>query len=147
MHHYKSCGLDNVWLKNGYQTKSTSYGDAVSIHNIDGLHKAIACSIVKKPGQLTGKEFKFLRIEMDLSQSAIGVLMEKSSQSVAKWEKGQIPLPRLADKAIRDMYLESVGDSPIAGLLSELAKIDRKIHELHIELEETERGWDCAVAA
>ena len=39
MIHYTSCGLQNIWLKNGYEVIETAYGKATSIHDVEGLHK------------------------------------------------------------------------------------------------------------
>lgn len=147
MYHYTACGLDNIYLRNGFVIKETPSGTTVSIHNLDGLHKAIANNIITKDSPINGKEFKFLRIEMDLSQSAIGALMEKSDQTIAKWEKGEIPVPRLADTAIRNLYSESAEKGPIQGLLTKLKDLDRKYHETMIQLEEAEGGWHIADAA
>lgn len=46
-YHYVTSGLSNVWLKNGFSVKETEYGRSVSIHDIEGLHKAIGLYIVK----------------------------------------------------------------------------------------------------
>jgi len=43
MYHYTECGLDNVWLANGYRQR----GDAVSIENSEGLHEAILHLLAK----------------------------------------------------------------------------------------------------
>jgi len=42
MYHYTLCGLDNVWLENGYQVRETSYGQGISVHDVEGLHEVIA---------------------------------------------------------------------------------------------------------
>lgn len=147
MYQYTACGLDNIWLKNGFEKHSTSYGDGVAIHNLDGLHRVIALEIIKSTLPLTGKEFRFLRIELDFSQKIVADLMDKTAQAVATWEKGTVTLPRLADKAIRDMYMESIGEGSVAGLLAELAKLDREVHELKIELEEVSGSWAASQAA
>jgi len=147
MYKYTACGLDNIWLKNGYEKHSTGHGEGVAIHNLDGLHQAIAIEIIKSTLPLTGKEFRFLRIELDLSQKVIADLMDKTAQAVATWEKGTVSLPRLADKAIRDMYMESIGEGSIAGLLADLAKLDREVRELKIELEEISGSWAASQAA
>ncbi|MBS54988.1 MAG: transcriptional regulator [Oceanospirillaceae bacterium] len=141
MYHYTMCGLENVYLKNGYEQKETPSGKVVSIHDLDGLHKAIGKGLATKDSELTAKEFKFLRGELDLSQRTLGMLMEKSDQIIAKYEKGEQAIPRLVDKSIRDLYMESIGEGPIANLLQKLAQLDRKNRELTLELEETESGW------
>ena len=69
MYHYTMCGLDNVWLENGYTEKKTAYGNAVSIDAVEDLHRVIALSLCDKPHRLTGKEFRFLRPTMNTSQS------------------------------------------------------------------------------
>ena len=40
MYHYKECGLQNVWLENGYFIQKTKHGKAVSFHDVEGLHQA-----------------------------------------------------------------------------------------------------------
>lgn len=62
MHHYTECGLDNVWLANGFTKKKTAYGEAVSITHADGLHQLLAEDLINKHARLTGKEFRFLRV-------------------------------------------------------------------------------------
>jgi len=147
MYQYTACGLDNIWLKNGYEISESPDGRGVSIHDLDSLHKLIAEGVVNKPAPLNGKEFRFLRMEMDLSQKAVGDLMDKTDQMIARWEKGSNAVPVLADVAIRNLYMESIGKTPIAGLLKELSHLDRQIHELKIELEETQQGWKYEACA
>jgi putative transcriptional regulator len=147
MYHYKSCGLDNIYLVNGFDVHETADGKTYGIHNFDELHKAIAIGIAKKAAPLTGKEFRFLRVELDLSQKSMGDLMEKSEQTIANWEKGNRRISRLADAAIRNLYLDSIGEGEIGGLLKKLAQLDRRIHEYQLQLEETKEGWklkECA---
>lgn len=147
MYHFTECGLDNIYLRNGFDEVETAEGRAVGIHALEQLHRVIAEGIVNKAGFLTGKELRFLRIELDLSQKALGDLMGKSDQMVAKWEKGESAIPILADKAVRDLYMESIGKGAIAGLLKELSQLDRQYHELKYELEETREGWTLKTSA
>ena len=87
MYHYKGAGLENVYLENGYQ--EVMYGDekATSVEDIEGLHLAIAGVLVEKSSPLSGQEFRFLRVEMGLSQLALSKLLRVSDQTVAAWEK------------------------------------------------------------
>jgi len=48
--HYTACGLDNVWLANGFTIKETKYGKGVSIDDVDGLHRLLASNLVEKKG-------------------------------------------------------------------------------------------------
>ncbi|MCW7556502.1 hypothetical protein NX722_28470 [Endozoicomonas gorgoniicola] len=147
MYHYTACGLDNIYLKNGYQKNSSPSGEGISIHDMDGLHMAIAKGLVNMEAPLQAKEFRFLRIELDLSQKALGNLLDKSDQIIAMWEKGTQAIPVLADKAIRDLYMESIGEGAVAGILNKLAELDRQYHELVLNLVETGEGWDVEIQA
>jgi len=149
MYHFKECGLENVHLVNGYEEIETPSGKAVKFQDLDGLHQAISKWIVEKAEPLNGKEFRFLRVELDLSQKALGGIMEKSDQTIANWEKGIDPVPVLADKALRDLYSESINTLPIAGLLKRLSEVDRELHEklITLKLLEHERHWEIQECA
>ena len=73
--HYTACGLDNVWLANGFKFKSTRHGNAVAVRDVEGLHQLIAITLIDKPGRLTGKEFRFLRTQLGLSQEALATML------------------------------------------------------------------------
>ena len=45
---YRHCGLENVYLVNGYTIKDSPYGEAISIHDMDGLHRAIGMYLVRE---------------------------------------------------------------------------------------------------
>lgn len=146
MYRYKESGLDNVFLKNGYEIKESPYGELVSIHNMDGLHKTIAESIVQySPTPMNDKEFRFLRIELDLSQRTLAEILGRKEQTVSLWERGERKVPRDCDLLLRAMYQERVsGSSHVKALFDQLSKIDREITRL--ELEEKESG-DWGIAA
>jgi putative transcriptional regulator len=140
-YHYKTSGLDDVYLLNGYEV--IKYGDeeAISIHDIDGLHQVISLALVQQEARLTGREFRFLRIELDLSQKALAVWFDMTDQSVANWEKKD-RVPQWADMIIRALYVESLGeDSEVRGTLEMLSKVDRAIHRGEIFVKESEEGW------
>ena len=146
MYHYKHCGLSHIFLKNGYE--ESTYGDSITVafHDIDGLHRAITKRLINADAPLSGEEFRFLRIELDLSQKAIGELMDKTDQAIAKWEKDDA-VPVLADAAIRNLSQERLDGTAIAGLLDKLKNLDRRRHEVTIQLNETEEGWQYSECA
>ena len=47
-HHYTQCGLGNVYLRNGFEVVSTKYGEAIRIHDMDGLHGAIGMYLIRE---------------------------------------------------------------------------------------------------
>jgi DNA-binding transcriptional regulator YiaG len=100
MYHYTQCGLDNVWLQNGYRTEVTPYGRAVAVHDVDGLHALLAAKLVEKPGQLTGKEFRFLRSWLGLTQEALAQQMGVTEGAVSLWERKDT-VPSVNEKMLR----------------------------------------------
>lgn len=144
-YHYTESGLTNVWLTNGYTVRNTRYGEGVSIHDVDGLHRAIARILANKP-HLTGAEVRFLRKEMGMSQRGLGGLLGVSDQAVALWErKGR--LPKTADRLLRLIYVEhDKGNAPIVSFIERLNDLDRKDQE-RIIAEEAGEGWQARIAA
>ena len=141
MHHYTDGGLDNVWLVNGYSIRRTPYGQAVSIHDIDGLTRAICLALTDKRGVLTGKEFRYLRqAGMSLSQVALGKLLGADAQSIARWEKtGRVP--KWANKLLRLVYIAHAnGDEPIRIAVERASTVERLIAQ-RILVREREGHW------
>lgn len=125
-YHYTRCGLDNVWLLNGYHTEDLGeYGQTVVVENVDELERVIAQGLTHLDRPLTGAEFRYLRTMLDISQTAMGRLLGKDGQTIARWEgrkrKAIVPF---ADAAIRQRYLESIGEpSLFSGIQDRLAEL------------------------
>jgi DNA-binding transcriptional regulator YiaG len=143
MYHYRESGLGNVYLKNGFVLEDhPDYGQLVSISNAEGLHKTIGNAIAGKTAPLTGDEFRYLRVELNLSQKALGDLFDVSDQTVARWEKEETEIPRTAELVIRNYFLQSkFGDTKIKELTDKLASLDAEKIMLDIYLEETQETW------
>ncbi len=145
---YQECGIDNVCLVNGYEFVDTPRGLGVMIENVEGLHRAIGYHLVNEKKRLNGQEFRFLRHELNLTQSSLGKLVDVSDQSVARWEKGETPVPGGADKVIRMLYTEHIGGNErITEILARLAELDELLDEEMSFFEDTEEGWQLADAA
>ncbi|MEO8546523.1 MAG: hypothetical protein ABI434_23245 [Burkholderiaceae bacterium] len=153
MYHYTDGGLRNVWLANGYQVKQTPYGEAVAIHDGDGLTEAICIALTQKIGILTGVEFRYIRSAgMLLSQPALGKIMGIDGQSIARWEKSG-KVPRWADKLIRLFYAAHArGNEPIRQAVDRVKTVERLVKQ-RIVVQENRGHWkpsveeDDAVAA
>jgi len=105
--HYKNCGLENVWLLNGYKSHETKYGTGYSYEDIDGLYKAIAVAVCTSNLEITPEAFRFLRKRLKYSQEEIGKECGCTSQAVAKWEKGTSGIPVAASRLLRLVCLAS----------------------------------------
>ena len=106
MYHFTESGLRYVYLHNGYHEEVFDDELYFSITELDRLQKAIALSIVHSHSSMTHEEFRFLRKEIDASQSQLAALFEVSEQTVARWEKAETGLPRTSDVALRSLYCE-----------------------------------------
>jgi DNA-binding transcriptional regulator YiaG len=106
--HYVECGLDNIYLRNGFTKEMLDGEEYLSVEDIDGLHKAIGLHIVLEKKAPTGKELKFLRGELDMTQSDLARVLSVTDQSVARWEKGQSEPNGPAVLALRLIYLLSL---------------------------------------
>ncbi len=143
MYHYTECGLKNVWLKNGYAIRKTSYGEGVSIQDVEGLHKFIGQSIARRP-KLTGPELRFLRKEMGMSQKALAAFVGTSEQNVSLWERrGRVP--QAADRLIKLAFLETVDGGSV-----EIRRIIERLNDLDATAQEKmrlEKGKEWRKAA
>jgi DNA-binding transcriptional regulator YiaG len=102
---YRSCGLDDIYLVNGFDIEEDDGEKYVTIRDIDGLHMAIGKHLVLYRKALSPKEIKFLRKTMDLTQQELAEQLGKTSQSVARWEKGETEIPATAEKLLRVAFL------------------------------------------
>lgn len=142
-YHYTQCGLDNVWLANGY---SVSKDGHVRINDMLGLHNVIGMALVNKGSILGAKEVRYIRHHMDLSQTTFGARLGVTYQSVMGWEKGET-LTESMDKFIKTTYysfLNRDGNKSVYDFFTELAEIDAQEHDDEIKLKEVDDRWDLA---
>ena len=140
-YHYTECGLDNIYLLNGFDSVETSHGRSIVIEDVDGLHDAIGRYLIHEKKKLDGREVRFLRLELGLSQSSLGILLGVDEQSVARWEKGQTAKFAAAEKIIRALYSEHVGgNEKISEFLKQLADLDEILTD-ELSFTDTEEGW------
>lgn len=125
MYRYQESGLDDVWLVNGYKRSRTPYGAGVAIVDIDGLHKAIAMRLTRKPGSLSPQEFRFLRKQLGLSQEALGEWLGSDVQAIARWEKGKSGIPGASDRLLRALCeRHAKGEADILEIVERLKDTD-----------------------
>lgn len=147
MYQYKESGLDNIWLVNGFHMHETPYGKGVSIDNADELHQVIGYSIVNGSAKIRPEEFRFLRVQLGLSQKALGELMGVDQQSIARWEKGRTKegIPGPAEKLIRIVYLEFLNQEPhVLQICENLADLDERDFAKKRKFEDYNGDWRLA---
>jgi putative transcriptional regulator len=109
-YHYKECGLDYIYLAGGFHYVDGPGGRRqVVIKNIDQLQEAIGRMLIEDKKNLSGREIRFLRHEMLMSQATLAKLLEVSEQAVHRWEKGKTgQVPKPAEALIRLLYREHI---------------------------------------
>jgi DNA-binding transcriptional regulator YiaG len=147
--HYTACGLDHVYLVDGFTREQIDGEDAVTIEDLDGLWKAIGLALVKGRKTLAPKEVRFLRHHMDLTQAELGEELRVSDQTVARWEKGETPVSGPADVALRLLFLLSDAAQPeghrvlehVIKMLDDLRERDEEEHPAPITLHHAKK-WE-----
>ena len=144
--HYTDCGLDNIYLINGFEIIETKEGEEILIHDINGLHKTIGMILISKPGMLSGQEIRFIRHTLDLSQKALASIIGVDYQTILRWEKNETPIRKTADRFIRAIfycYVNKNGNT--FEKINEIADLDSnestfsKVEK--IKFEETAHEW------
>jgi DNA-binding transcriptional regulator YiaG len=143
MYQYRDCGLDNVWLSGGFERSDSPYGEVVFVRDMDGLHQCIAQCLVSKAGPLSGPEFRFLRTELDLSQSAMGLLCGRDERTVRSWESSEEGICEPANTIVRFVYTQrhepAARFEAVSKAIHALQLADKRIFEL--KLQATASGW------
>jgi DNA-binding transcriptional regulator YiaG len=130
--HYRACGLDNIFLLNGFEREEVDGEEYVTIHDMDGLWKAIGIHLVLHQKTLNPQEVRFLRRHMKMTQAELAKDLRVTDQTVARWEKGEANIPGPADFALRTAFLLSPAAQP------EGKKIVQEIIERFRELSDTD---------
>jgi DNA-binding transcriptional regulator YiaG len=148
-YHFTECGLDNIYLVNGFEITKNNDDEEIFIHDIHGLLKTIGMMLVTKQGLLIGNEIKFIRTTLDLSQTALARSIGCSYQTILLWEKDKTPISNTADRLLRIIFFEYLNPeknrkiyeliNEIADLEAEFASSQQKINK--IEFEEISDKW------
>ncbi|GAA4334918.1 helix-turn-helix transcriptional regulator [Pigmentiphaga soli] len=142
MYHYTECGLDNVWLINGFTVETIDGEEFVSFEEADDLHAAIGRTLASKPN-LTAAEFKFLRKELGLSQKRLADMLGTSEQTISLWERGS-EIPKSTERLLKLVYLDHLdGNVKVHEMISRLLDLDAKEASKFV-FEDTKAGWRVA---
>src|SRR5205085_3333553 len=105
-YHYRECGLDNVVIQGVVPCIDDDSDPVVTITNITGLHQAIAGAIALHDAGISGKELRFLRTEMGMTQAELAKVVHHDTQSIGRWERSEHPIEPTAEAIIRLMAIE-----------------------------------------
>jgi DNA-binding transcriptional regulator YiaG len=126
---YEACGLDEIYLLNGFKFESRGGRKFIQIMDCEALHMEIARHLVLTRKVLSGKEIRFIRVQMDQTQRELAESLGLTSQTVARWEKDQIPIPGAADRLLRILFMVSLLDGEelhkmVSGLSEQIENMD-----------------------
>jgi len=128
-YHYRECGLDNVWLVDGFTVEEDpDYGTLVTFEDLSGLHATIAETLLRKPTTLTGAEFKYLRKYCELSQADVARHLRSNEQSIAKWEKAR-------EKPVGNRPAEALFRAVVAAIVGGDALVVETVRQLRSPVE------------
>jgi len=139
-YHYDVCGLEGIYLLNGYSVEHIDDEEFVSVTNVEGLHKEIGRHLVTNRKALTPREIRFLRKTMDMTQSDLATLLSTTSQSVARWEKGTCEMPGVSEKLLRIFFLTSLLGN------AELEELKEFVTSTMTELDTTDESQSAPAA-
>lgn len=146
LYHYKSSGLDNVYLKGGVTEHICPKCGAKSteIKNLVGLHRVIASTIAVAKRRLTGAELRFLREQLAFSAGELANLLEYSEDHVRKIEAGS-----MIPKGPYEMFLRVAAMRNAKAPEYDLRELaERKEYSLEeLRFVNKDREWKTAKAA
>jgi len=120
-YHYTMCGLDYVYLENGFQRHETDYGEGVSIDRSDDLDRAIARLVVTATTRLRGQEVRFFRALLHWSQTELANELGVKRITVTRWEAAPAtPIPGPADRLLRLVVARKLLCSHVADAVMEM---------------------------
>lgn len=144
-YHYTECGLDYIYLENGFEEKERRGETVYSIPNIEELNKAIARIIISSQQPLLGMDVRFIRSMMDLSQTCFAKLLGMTRDNIARMEakaKRADPVSSSAQRLVRIAYAAYIEeDSMLAHIAHSLADYEEKKIAKELDLIKEDGGW------
>jgi len=99
-HHYTECGLPHVWI-HGLCMEDDAGEEVIILPHVRDLHWLIANELVSLKRSLAGRELRFLRTEMGLTQVELGRLLHRRRITITRWEAGSVAIPPIEDAYVR----------------------------------------------
>lgn len=146
--HYTACGLDYVYLFDGFDLYEDEDGDiSYAIHNAEKLHEAIAYGVITEVPHLRGMELRFLRSFLKVSQGCLAKCLKRTRAMVANWEKNpEGDLPDQTEILLRMFVMEHLkGNTTLKRMFRILESIENS-QDGELLLENKKDHWDIKAA-
>ena len=133
-HHYKECGLDNVFLEGIEVCTCEKCGESeVGIPCVPDLHRFISRSIVSQKQPLSGKEVRFSRKNPGMAAKRFAEIIAVDKSTLSRWENENQPIAPPHDRLIRMIYcaimkiptgeLKGIVEDEFAGISNEKTEV------------------------
>jgi putative zinc finger/helix-turn-helix YgiT family protein len=104
-HHYKACGLNNVYLENIEVCTCEVCGEEeVIIPCLPDLHRLIGQSLIEQKQPLTGNEVRFLRKHAGMPAKRFAEIIAVDNATLSRWENNNQSISPQNDRLIRMVY-------------------------------------------
>ena len=104
-HHYKECGLDNIFLE-GIEvfTCKICGEEEICIPCMPDLHRLIGKYLVLQKQPLSGKDVRFLRKHAGLAAKRFAAIIAVDNSTLSRWENENQSISPSNDRLIRMIY-------------------------------------------
>ena len=146
--HYTACGLDYVYLIDGFDLYEDEDGDvSYAIKDVDDLHKSIAYTVITQLPELRGMELRFLRSFLQISQKSLAKCLGKKRDSIAKSEAdSKKALQRATDRLLRFYVMEHIkGDTKAREIVDYFRELEN-FEEKELFFEKKAKEWKSIAA-
>ena len=141
-YHYTECGLDNIIIEADFITIDDQGEEVVTIPAIGHLHNIIAQGLIAQENALSGTEIRFLRTEMGMTQAELAQLLHRDTQTVGRWERGEVALDATPDIVIRQLAAEKLRLLLETSIEKQSRKVTPKAYRepIHIQLTKNKKA-------
>jgi DNA-binding transcriptional regulator YiaG len=114
---YTDCGSHNVFIA-GVMFPAGEH--VIRIPNVNALHRAIALGIVTRKAMMDGREMRFLRTEMGMTQAEFVAMIYREPLTISRWERSETEIDANAETLIRLHAIERL-KLKVEGGISEIS--------------------------
>jgi DNA-binding transcriptional regulator YiaG len=135
---YTACGLDTVYLVGLAVCQDRAGDETIIIPNINALHALLREQVARKESGLDGREIRFLRTELGLTQAQLAQVVHKDAQTVGRWERGETSIDGASEIILRAMTLEELQENVPIRELAQRSVQSLDLHAYRIDASDPE---------
>jgi transcriptional regulator with XRE-family HTH domain len=142
-------GLDNVVLRRVKLLKCEQCGSVTPmLSKINQLMRLIACALVLKHSELTGKEVRFLRKYAGLTGEQFGRKLGLTKEHISRMENDKHPVGTQTERLVRYLAVSADASLPceLKQLFALLDSIQKKPLKARIEIDPETGSFEYAAA-